>query len=81
MPYKDPERKRQWEREHREERNARRRKSIPNRASSLALDTPILNPTTDKKSSIRVEGILSLVIGFTFAFIILFAIRYSRSNK
>jgi hypothetical protein len=26
MPYKDPERKRQWEREHREERNARRRK-------------------------------------------------------
>ena len=25
MPYKDPERKRQWEREHREERNARRR--------------------------------------------------------
>lgn len=25
MPYKDPERKRQWEREHREQRNARRR--------------------------------------------------------
>jgi hypothetical protein len=25
MPYKDPERKRQWEREHREHRNARRR--------------------------------------------------------
>lgn len=28
MPYKDPERKRQWEREHREERNARRRRSV-----------------------------------------------------
>jgi hypothetical protein len=26
MPYKDPERKRRWEQEHREERNARRRK-------------------------------------------------------
>ena len=26
MPYKDPELKRQWEQEHREERNARRRK-------------------------------------------------------
>jgi hypothetical protein len=26
MPYKNPERKRQWEQEHREERNARRRK-------------------------------------------------------
>lgn len=25
MPYKDPQRKRQWEREHREQRNARRR--------------------------------------------------------
>jgi hypothetical protein len=25
MPYKDPERKRQWEREHRRERNARRK--------------------------------------------------------
>ena len=25
MPYKDPERKRQWEREHREQRNAKRR--------------------------------------------------------
>jgi len=25
MPYKNPERKRQWEREHREQRNARRR--------------------------------------------------------
>ena len=25
MPYKDPERKRQWERKHREQRNARRR--------------------------------------------------------
>ena len=29
MPYKDPERKRQWEREHREERNARRRDFAP----------------------------------------------------
>jgi hypothetical protein len=28
MPYKDSERKRQWEREHREERNARRRRPV-----------------------------------------------------
>lgn len=28
MPYKDPERKREWEREHREERNARRRRPL-----------------------------------------------------
>jgi hypothetical protein len=29
MAYKDPERKRQWEREHREQRNARRRAQPP----------------------------------------------------
>jgi hypothetical protein len=30
MPYKDPERKRQWEHQHRDERNARRRtRSLP----------------------------------------------------
>jgi len=41
MPYKDPERKREWERQHREERNARRRTRRssqvdvqPNRAQS-----------------------------------------------
>ena len=28
MPYKDPERKRQWECDHREQRNARRRKVV-----------------------------------------------------
>ena len=37
MPYKDPERKRQWEREHREERNARRRKAVP--VSTIDLST------------------------------------------
>ena len=30
MPYKDHERKRQWEREHRQERNALRRRSLTN---------------------------------------------------
>ncbi len=37
MPYKNPEHKRQWEREHRDERNARRRKA----ASSVRV-VPIL---------------------------------------
>jgi hypothetical protein len=36
MPYKDPERKRQWEREHREQRNTRRR----TRSQSIPLDLP-----------------------------------------
>jgi hypothetical protein len=39
MPYKDSERKKQWEREHREQRNARRRRqSVPAR--------PILSKST-----------------------------------
>lgn len=38
MPYKDPERKLQWEREHREERNARRRRPISSSALGLSHD-------------------------------------------
>jgi len=43
MPYKDPERKRQWEREHREERNAMRR------AQRIAAENrpPLPKPTPD----------------------------------
>ena len=42
MPYKDPERKRQWEREHLEERNARRRTSyLPSSVVALSHD-PVL---------------------------------------
>lgn len=48
MPYKDPERKRQWERDHSEQRNARRRKTapllqMPDNIPSCALD-PISQP-------------------------------------
>jgi len=43
VPYKDPERKRQWEREHRQERSARRKlQRIPARSgeSSMSSTTP-----------------------------------------
>lgn len=47
MPYKDPEGKRQWEREHREERNARRRKSISSRSpESSSIDAPLTDPNS-----------------------------------
>jgi hypothetical protein len=47
MPYKDPERKRQWEREHREERNARRRKSISSRSPEpSSIDAPLTDPNS-----------------------------------
>ena len=62
MPYKDPERKRQWEREHRKERNARRRNhglAVPNR-----LPDPILaqEPSTGWKVAAAIGG-LALAVG------------------
>ena len=66
MPYKDPERKRQWEQEHREQRNARRRvqrldigsgqSSVPTATSDIAsaLRTRVRvqapDPASDKES-------------------------------
>jgi hypothetical protein len=44
MPYKDPKRKRQWEQEHREERNARRRK-LP-----LTIPYPVHDPLSLRES-------------------------------
>ena len=43
MPYKDPDRKRQWERDHRDERNARRRRSSSSNhlPEPSALDAPL----------------------------------------
>lgn len=48
MPYNNPEHKRQWERDHREERNARRRKSM-----SRHLPDPLGNspPSSDRNSA------------------------------
>jgi hypothetical protein len=65
MPYKDPRRKRQWEREHREERNARRRKSLssqPPESSGIAIPLPDPNsaqvPVTNM--NVAIGGMLGL---------------------
>lgn len=51
MPYKDPERKRQWEQDHREERNARRRASaVPARVVPI-LRTKVSTGTPDPSSA------------------------------
>jgi hypothetical protein len=66
MPYKDPERKRQWEREHRPERNARRRKgrlAIGSGRPEIAWLTP--DPASDHQPNTGwnvVAGIVSLVV-------------------
>jgi len=77
MPYKDPERKRQWEQEHREQRNARRRvqhlgsgqasvpKAMPDLAATLSTQVrqPAANPPSDQGS----QGIWIALLGLAVA--------------
>lgn len=63
MPYKNPERKRQWEREHREERNARRR---------TAPGAQVIYAPANQKSE-NLDTIAGLVLGLVFVLIALFA--------
>ena len=47
MPYKNPERKCQWEREHRPQRNARRRmRRLPARSGQPSVSKPAPDPVT-----------------------------------
>jgi len=64
MPYKDPERKRQWEREHREQRNARRRTHrLHARSGHPSAPKPATDPVSDQKPKGVWKGILGLVVG------------------
>jgi len=64
MPYKDPERKRQWEREHREQRNAQRRRSHwDKRTISIAS-----NAAPDPISVKETKSGWKLVVGLALAF-------------
>ncbi len=74
MPYKDPERKRQWEREHRELRNERRRTS---RSTGLpepsGVEAPMPDPISGQESEPGMNMVVFLTIGFTFLLLMLFA--------
>ena len=64
MPYKNPERKRQWEREHREQRNARRRmQHVSARSGPQSIAKPSLDPVSDQKSQDTWKTILGWAIG------------------
>lgn len=78
MPYKDPERKRQWEREHRQQRNAARRMqtqtersehpSVSNATSDIvaALRTrrkPAPDPVPDQQPQAKWKAILGWTVG------------------
>jgi hypothetical protein len=64
MPYKDPERKRQWEREHRPERNARRRKAQLGIGSGQPeIPKPAPDPLSEPSTGWNiVAGIFSLLL-------------------
>ena len=59
MPYKNPERKRQWEREHREERNANRRQQFANRMATGP------KPSPDRISDLQEKSGWKTFIGLT----------------
>ena len=65
MPYKDPERKRQWEREHREERNARRRTNSPPIVLNRPREAATADLITEQKADTGANMIAALVVGMS----------------
>jgi len=76
MPYKDPQRKRQWEREHREERNARRRKSSSSHLlEPSGIDSPLPDPKLAQISLIRVSVATGVILGLGLLLTMLILMR------
>jgi ferric-dicitrate binding protein FerR (iron transport regulator) len=63
MPYKDPERKRQWEREHRKERNARRRRQHLTMQIRAMLPKAAVDTTSNQQPKSKWKSIAALVVG------------------
>ncbi len=78
MPYKDPERKRQWEREHREERNARRRKSQTSSVVDAPSSSGAMYKTMTEQPDIRINITPALVVVLASVVIPLLAAWYLR---
>ena len=71
MPYKDPERKRQWENKHRERRNARRRMLRVNARSEYQ---EVRKPTPDPVSDQKPQGTWKTILGWAIGIgVVLFA--------
>ena len=66
MPYKDPERKRQWEREHREQRNARRR-ALRLTAQTVSPAKPVPDPAANQQHTSGWKMFLGLAVGLGMA--------------
>jgi Flp pilus assembly protein TadB len=62
MPYKDTERKRQWEQEHREQRNARRRmQRLAARSGQPNVPRPAPNPVSKARPQTAGKSLAELV--------------------
>jgi hypothetical protein len=61
MPYKNTERKRQWEREHREQRNARRRAQ---RHAARSGHPGVPKPAPDRVSGQKPQGTWKTILGW-----------------
>jgi hypothetical protein len=83
MPYKDPERKRQWESEHREERNARRRKSTSvHSPEPLCADAPLSDPNSVQVPLTSANVAIGVMIGLAFLLTVLIVIwRFGSSPE
>ena len=73
MPYKDPEHKRQWEREHREERNARRRRRplLCTESTRGRVETPLSDAVLDQNSETVMKTVTATVLGLAFIALLL----------
>ena len=76
MPYKDPERKRQWERVHREERNARRRKPSSSHLPELSdIDVPLPDRNSAQLPLSSVSAATGVTMGLALLLTVLFLLR------
>ena len=88
MPYENPEHKQQWEREHRKQRNARRRTQRSDEGSrqhtspksTFDLRTalrrarkPAINPVSDQKPQGAWKALLGLAVGIGVVLLTVFA--------
>ena len=82
MPYKDSERKRQWEREHRKERNARRRKSMSSRSPAPSgVDAPLHDPNFAQVPLTSMNVAIGVMMGIAFLSTMLIAMwRFASST-
>ena len=82
MPYKDPEHKRQWEREHREERNARRRKFSSSHSSEpSAISATQSDPNSAQVTLNRMGVATGIIMGLAFFLFVLLIRRLASSPE